>query len=84
MVETGARNRTGRHPAWIVAAVAFVALIGAAGFRAAPGVLIVPLEAEFGWSRGRALDRRRGQPGAVRPHGAVRRRADGPVRHPRR
>lgn len=40
------------HPAWIVACVAFVALIGAAGFRAAPGVLMVPLEDEFGWSRG--------------------------------
>ncbi|HEX6235014.1 MAG TPA: MFS transporter [Jiangellaceae bacterium] len=39
------------HPAWVVAAVAFIALIAAAGFRAAPGVLIVPLEAEFGWSR---------------------------------
>ena len=32
--------------------VAFVALIGAAGFRAAPGVLMVPLQDEFGWSRG--------------------------------
>jgi MFS family permease len=31
--------------------VAFVALLGAAGFRAAPGVLIVPLEQEFGWPR---------------------------------
>jgi MFS family permease len=39
------------HPAWIVAAVAFLALIGAAGFRAAPSVLIVPLQEEFGWSR---------------------------------
>jgi len=39
------------HPAWIVAAVSFVALIGAAGFRSAPGVLIVPLQDEFGWSR---------------------------------
>jgi MFS family permease len=39
------------HPAWIVAGVAFLALIGAAGFRAAPSVLIVPLEEEFGWSR---------------------------------
>ena len=38
------------HPAWIVAAVAFVALVGAAGFRAAPGVLMVPLQNEFGWS----------------------------------
>jgi MFS family permease len=39
------------HPAWWVAVVAFVALLGAAGFRAAPGVLMVPLEEEFGWSR---------------------------------
>ncbi|MBB5869037.1 MFS family permease [Allocatelliglobosispora scoriae] len=38
------------HPAWSVAAVAFVALIGAAGFRSAPGVLIEPLQDEFGWS----------------------------------
>ena len=40
------------HPAWWAAAVAFVAIIGAAGFRATPGVLITPLEEEFGWSRG--------------------------------
>ena len=39
------------HPAWVVAAVAFVALLCAAGFRAAPGVLLVPLQHEFGWSR---------------------------------
>ncbi|MCX6498945.1 MAG: MFS transporter, partial [Arthrobacter sp.] len=38
------------HPAWTVAAVAFLALVGAAGFRAAPGVLMVPLQTEFGWS----------------------------------
>jgi predicted MFS family arabinose efflux permease len=30
--------------------VAFLALVGAAGFRAAPGVLMVPLQQEFGWS----------------------------------
>jgi MFS family permease len=40
------------HPAWLVAAVAFVALVGAAGFRATPGVLIHPLHDEFGWSLG--------------------------------
>jgi len=39
------------HRAWSVAAVAFVAIIGAAGFRATPGVLITPLQEEFGWSR---------------------------------
>jgi MFS family permease len=40
------------HRAWTVAAVAFVAIVGSAGFRATPGVLIVPLQDEFGWSRG--------------------------------
>ena len=35
-----------------MASVAFVAIIGAAGFRATPGVLITPLQDEFGWSRG--------------------------------
>ena len=44
----GPRRRL--HPAWTVAAVAFLALVGAAGFRAAPGVLMVPLQQEFGWS----------------------------------
>ena len=48
-----ARRGTDRrlHPAWIVAAVAFLALVGAAGFRAAPSVLMVPITDEFGWSR---------------------------------
>ena len=45
------RHTSSLHPAWIVAAVAFLALVGAAGFRAAPGVLMLPLEAEFGWTR---------------------------------
>ncbi|HEX9086551.1 MAG TPA: MFS transporter [Arthrobacter sp.] len=45
-----ASRRRRIHPAWIVAAVAFLALVGAAGFRAAPGVLMVPLQNEFGWS----------------------------------
>jgi MFS family permease len=39
------------HYAWIVAAVTFVALMGAAGFRSTPAVLIVPLQNEFGWNR---------------------------------
>src|SRR3954454_14163332 len=40
------------HPAWLVAAVAFVALVGAAGFRATPSVMIRPLHDEFDWSLG--------------------------------
>jgi MFS family permease len=44
-------TRTRRvHPAWWVAAVTFLALLGAAAFRAVPGVLIDPLHEEFGWS----------------------------------
>jgi MFS family permease len=40
------------HPAWFVAVVAFVALVGAAGFRATPSVMLRPLHDEFGWSLG--------------------------------
>jgi predicted MFS family arabinose efflux permease len=45
------RRRRRIHPAWWVATVAFIAIIGAAGFRATPGLLINPLEDAFGWSR---------------------------------
>ncbi len=38
------------HYAWIVAGVTFVVGLLTAGVRAAPGVLIVPLEHEFSWS----------------------------------
>jgi MFS family permease len=40
------------HPAWAVAVIAFIALVGAAGFRATPSVLLRPLHDEFGWSLG--------------------------------
>jgi predicted MFS family arabinose efflux permease len=44
--------RIGRpHYAWIVLSTTFLVLICAAGVRAAPSVLILPLEQEFGWSR---------------------------------
>jgi MFS family permease len=46
------RPRRRLHRAWLVAGVAFVALIGAAGFRATPGALIASLQDEYGWSRG--------------------------------
>jgi sugar phosphate permease len=39
------------HYAWIIAGLTFLTLLAAAGLRASPGVLIVPLEQEFGWSR---------------------------------
>src|SRR5215213_4950711 len=40
------------HPAWAVAVIAFIALVGAAGFRATPSVMLRPLHDEFGWSLG--------------------------------
>ena len=39
------------HYAWIVVGVTFLTLLTTAGIRSTPGVLIVPLEHEFGWSR---------------------------------
>ncbi len=50
-VEPRARQGTRLHWAWLVAGASFITLIGAAGFRAVPSVLIDPLHAEFGWSR---------------------------------
>ncbi|HEV2300197.1 MAG TPA: MFS transporter [Stellaceae bacterium] len=39
------------HYAWVVVGVAALSLLVAAGVRATPGVLIVPLQREFHWSR---------------------------------
>lgn len=39
------------HYAWIIAGLTFLVVICSAGVRSAPSVLIVPLEAEFGWNR---------------------------------
>src|SRR4026208_838207 len=39
------------HYAWIVAGVTFTVLLVTAGIRATPGILMVPLESEFGWHR---------------------------------
>jgi predicted MFS family arabinose efflux permease len=45
-----ARLGSGRvHYAWVVLAVMFTATLAGVGVRAAPGVMIVPLEQAFGW-----------------------------------
>ncbi len=44
-------HREHLHYAWVVFAVTFITLLAASGTRSTPGVLMVPLEAEFGWSR---------------------------------
>jgi MFS family permease len=49
MVERLLRGRA--HYGWLIVVVTFVTLITTAGFRATPGVLFVPLQHEFGWSR---------------------------------
>ncbi len=47
-----AESRTPRiHYGWIVVGVTFLVLLVGSGVRGAPGVLIVPLEHDFGWSR---------------------------------
>ena len=46
------RSVFGRHYALAVVAVIFAALLAAAGLRSTPGVLMVPWENAFGWSRG--------------------------------
>lgn len=48
-VSTGTRRRL--HPAWVVAAITLLALVAAATFRSSTGVLMEPIEREFGWDR---------------------------------
>jgi predicted MFS family arabinose efflux permease len=45
------RQRWPVHYAWIVAGVTFLTLLAAAGGRAAPGVMLLPVGNEFEWSR---------------------------------
>jgi MFS family permease len=47
-----ARRPFGRNYAFVVAAVVFLALLASAGLRAAPGVMMLPLQEAFGWDRG--------------------------------
>jgi sugar phosphate permease len=50
-VLSGKAPRNGFHYAWVIAGVTFLTLLITAGIRSTPGILIVPLEHEFGWSR---------------------------------
>ncbi len=43
--------KTKIHYAWFVAAVTFVTVLVGGGIRSSPGVLVVPLETEFHWTR---------------------------------
>jgi MFS family permease len=44
-------GRFGIHYAWIICAVTFLAMLTASAVRSMPGVLLLPLEMEFGWDR---------------------------------
>jgi MFS family permease len=44
-------DRSRIHPAWVALAVTFLVLLTGAAVRSTPGVLFLPLEREFHWSR---------------------------------
>jgi MFS family permease len=48
---TRVASRFGIHYGWLVVAVTFLVLLTSAGIRNIPGVVIVPLESEFHWTR---------------------------------
>jgi MFS family permease len=52
IADAGRAPRASRvHHAWIVLGVTFLCLLAAAAVRAVPGILVQPLEGEFGWDR---------------------------------
>ena len=51
MAPSNSTTSKGIHPAWVALAVTFFVLLSAAAVRATPGVLFLPLEQEFRWSR---------------------------------
>ncbi|GAA1980441.1 MFS transporter [Kitasatospora viridis] len=50
--ETAARRTTRPHYAWVIAALSLLVLVGSAGFRSTPGLMMTPWNSEFGWSHG--------------------------------
>lgn len=69
-----ARTERRVHYGWIVAAVTFATLLTTAGAMSMPGLLIVPLQDEFGWTTGTistALSLRIAVFGLMAPFGAA-------------
>src|SRR4051812_40129624 len=48
---TRVASRLGIHYGWLVVGVTFLVLLISAGIRNVPGIVIVPLETEFHWTR---------------------------------
>lgn len=50
MTAVEAKERSGTHYAWVVVGVTFATLLATAGAMSTPGLLLVTLQKEFGWS----------------------------------
>lgn len=48
---TSVKKHNRQHYGWIILGITFVAILVAAGMRSITGVIMIPLENEFGWSR---------------------------------
>ena len=62
----GAMAERNVYYGWVVAGATFLVMLATAGAMGAPGVIIQPLEQEFGWSTARDLGRARGSARFVR------------------
>ncbi len=51
MSRTASTTSSRIHYAWVIVFVTFVVMLITSGVRATPGLFMVPLETEFGWSR---------------------------------
>ena len=50
-MRAAASRASGIHYAWVVVALTFVALLVSQSIRATPGLIMLPIEKEFGWDR---------------------------------
>ena len=72
--------RRGIHYGWAMAAVTFLVALSTSAAMGMPGVLMLPLQHEFGWDLGSISGAMALRLAAVRADGAVRRGADAALR----
>lgn len=51
MINTSVKKSNRLHYSWVVLGITFFAILVAAGMRSVTGVIMIPLEDEYGWSR---------------------------------
>jgi MFS family permease len=51
MINTSVKKSNRLHYGWVVLGITFFAILVAAGMRSVTGVIMIPLENEYGWSR---------------------------------